>query len=214
MNELKNRLAGKFIVIDGPDGCGKTTQVKLLADWLKKNNIKVRTYRDPGDTSIGEKIRKILLNPQHCEMDTRTELLLYMAARAQLWQEKIAPVLKKGYAVLLDRWVSSSCAYQGFAGGFGMDNVNKLAGNCLERVWPDLTIILDVDMETSSARLKKSLDRMEQKGAVYHEKVRQGFLNLAKKRKGFKVIKADKSIEVTHGGITKEVLKIKQVGTE
>ena len=208
MNDLKNKLAGRFIVIDGPDGCGKTTQVKLLANWLKTNNVKVLTFRDPGDTLIGEKIRKILLNPAHTAMDARTELLLYMAARAQLWQEKIAPVLKKGFCVILDRWISSSCAYQGYAGGFGIDNVIKVSKNCLERVWPDLIVILDVDTKTASARLKKNLDRMEQKGGAYHDKVRQGFLKLAKKHKGFKVINADKNIEPIHNEIVKDVFKI------
>lgn len=209
MKELKNKLAGKLLVIDGPDGCGKTTQVRLLANWLKKSNVKLRTFRDPGDTPIGEKIRKILLNPAHTEIDIRTELLLYMAARAQLWQEKISPALKKDFCVILDRWISSTCAYQGFAGGFGIDNVNNLAKNCLERVWPDLTVILDVDTKTAQSRLKKNLDRMEQKGTAYHEKVRQGFLKLAKKYKGFKVIKADKNIKAIHNEILKEVFKLK-----
>ena len=209
MNDLKNKLAGKLIVIDGPDGCGKSTQVRLLANWLKINRVKVKAFRDPGDTKIGEKIRKILLNPAHTVMDTRTELLLYMAARAQLWQEKISPALRRNFCVILDRWISSTCAYQGFAGGFGIDNVNKLAKNCLERVWPDLTVILDVDTKTASVRLKKNLDRMEQKGTAYHKKVRQGFLKLAKINKGFKVIKADKNIESIHIEIIKAVLKLK-----
>jgi dTMP kinase len=206
---LKDKLAGKLIVIDGPDGCGKTTQKKLLVNWLKKNRVKVNAFRDPGDTEIGEKIRKILLNPAHTAMDTRTELLLYMAARAQLWQEKISPALRRNFCVILDRWISSTCAYQGFAGGFGIDNVNKLSKNCLERVWPDLTVILDIDTKTASVRLKKNLDRMEQKGQAYHKKVRQGFLKLAKINKGFKVIKADKNIESIHIEIIKAVLKLK-----
>lgn len=195
-NKLKIKLAGKFIVIDGPDGCGKSTQVRLLAAWLKKSTIEVKTYRDPGDTKIGEEIRAILLNPRHKAMDTRTELLLYMAARAQLWQEKIAPALKKGSCVVLDRWLSSTCAYQGFAGGFGIDSVIKLAKNCLEKVWPDLTVILDVDIKAASSRLKKNLDRMEQKGNAYHEEVRQGFLTLAGNRPDFVVVNSVQAVEI------------------
>ena len=138
---LKDRLQGKFIVLDGPDGCGKSTQAGLLVKWLEGRGVSTSRFRDPGDTSIGEKIREILLNPEHLAMDTRTELLLYMAARAQLWAEKIAPALQANRCVVLDRWLSSTCAYQGFAGGFGTDKVIRIATDCLERVWPDLTII-------------------------------------------------------------------------
>ncbi len=195
---MKNKFAGKFIVLDGPDGCGKSTQTKLLAQWLTEQKIEVETFRDPGGTDIGEQIRHILLNPQHVVMDTRTELLLYMAARAQLWAEKISPALKENKCVLLDRWLSSTCAYQGYAGGFGTEKIIKIATDCLERVWPDLTIILDVDLKTASQRLKSQLDRMEQKGPNYHQKVREGFLELAKNRKGFVVIDATKDIETVH----------------
>ena len=187
---MKNKFAGKFIVLDGPDGCGKTTQTKLLAGRLKKLGVAVVSFRDPGDTAIGEQIRKILLNQKNTKMDTRTELLLYMAARAQLWKEKIKPALEKNKCVVLDRWLSSTCAYQGYAGGFGIEKVIKIATDCLERVWPDLTVILDVDLKTAAKRLKKQLDRMEQKGSNYHKKVREGFLRLARGRKDFSVVDA------------------------
>ena len=130
---MKNKFAGKFIVLDGPDGCGKSTQTKMLAQWLTEQKVEVETFRDPGGTEIGEQIRQILLNPQHVAMDTRTELLLYMAARAQLWAEKIAPALKENKCVVLDRWLSSTCAYQGHAGGFGTEKIIKIATDCLER---------------------------------------------------------------------------------
>ena len=206
---MKSKFSGKFIVLDGPDGCGKTTQVKLLADWLKEQGVEIETFRDPGDTDIGEKIRRILLNPDHTAMNTRTELLLYMAARAQLWAEKIAPALKENKCVILDRWLSSTCAYQGFAGGFGIDNVIKIAADCLERPWPDSTIILDVDLETAANRLHRELDRMEQKGDGYHKKVREGFLELAKKNKSFVIIDAAGDIETTHKKVIEAIEKIK-----
>ena len=206
---MKIKFSGKFIVLDGPDGCGKTTQVKLLADWLKEQGVEIETFRDPGDTDIGEKIRRILLNPDHTAMNTRTELLLYMAARAQLWAEKIAPALKENKCVILDRWLSSTCAYQGFAGGFGIDNVIKIAADCLERPWPDSTIILDVDLETAANRLHRELDRMEQKGDGYHKKVREGFLELAKKNKSFVIIDAAGDIETTHKKVIEAIEKIK-----
>jgi len=174
-----NKLTGKFIVLDGPDGCGKTTQVKLLVDWLAKQGVEVVSFREPGATAIGEKIRRILLNPEHIAMTTAAEVMLYMAARVQLWNEKITPALKQNKCVVVDRWLSSTCAYQGYAGGFGIDKVIKIATDCLEKPWPDVTIILDIDLETAAKRLKSDLDRMEQKGADYHQKVREGFLELA-----------------------------------
>jgi dTMP kinase len=198
------KLSGKFIVLDGPDGCGKTTQTKLLVDWLKKQGVAVETFREPGGTAIGEKIRQILLNPEHIAMGTETEVMLYMAARVQLWREKIAPALKQNKCVVLDRWLSSTCAYQGFAGGFGIERVIKIARDCLERPWPDLTILLDVDLETAAKRLKKNLDRMEQKGDSYHKKVREGFLKLAEGRKDFVIIDAADDIETVH----KQVINI------
>jgi dTMP kinase len=201
---LKNSLTGKFIVIDGPDGCGKTTQTKLLVDWLKKQGVAVETFREPGGTAIGEKIRQILLNPEHIAMSTEAEVMLYMAARVQLWQEKIAPALKQNKRVVLDRWLSSTCAYQGFAGGFGIDKVVKIAEDCLTKPWPDLTIILDVDLKMAAKRLKKELDRMEQKGDNYHKKVREGFLKLAEGRKDFVVIDAADDIET----VRKQVINI------
>lgn len=193
-----NKFTGKFIALDGPDGCGKTTQVKLLVDWLAKQGVDVVSFREPGATAIGEKIRDILLNPEHKAMDTATEVMLYMAARVQLWNEKVAPALKAGKCVVVDRWLSSTCAYQGNAGGFGTDKVIKIATDCLEKPWPDLTIILDVDSAAAATRLKKDLDRMEQKGDNYHKKVREGFLKLAKQRTDFRVVNAADDIDTVH----------------
>jgi dTMP kinase len=202
---LKNRFSGKFIVLDGPDGCGKSTQAAMLSDWLGQQDTEVVMFRDPGTTVIGEKIRQILLAPEHDVMSTRTELLLYMAARAQLWAEKIKPALDQNKCVILDRWLSSTCAYQGYAGGFGIDKVLKIAADCLERYLPDLTIILDVGIETSSTRLNAELDRMEQKGDEYHKKVRQGFLTLAEERSDFVVVDASQEIEAVHKRIVEFV---------
>ena len=205
---MKTKFSGKFIVLDGPDGCGKTTQAKLLAGWLKEQGVDVVTFREPGGTTIGEKVRQILLNPEHIAMSTATEVMLYMAARVQLWQEKIAPSLQQNKCIVLDRWLSSTCAYQGYAGGFGMDKVIKIATDSLERSWPDLTMILDVDVETASRRLSRQLDRMEQKGDGYHKRVREGFLELSKGRKGFAVVDAATDIETVHKSVIEIVKKI------
>jgi dTMP kinase len=197
-NILQKKMSGKFIALDGPDGCGKSTQTKLLADYLKAQGVDVLSLRDPGSTPIGEKIRHILLSPEHESMSLRTEVLLYMAARAQLWSETIGPALAAGTCVVLDRWLSSTCAYQGYAGGFGIDNIIKLAHCGLERVWPDMTIILDVELSTSSRRLKSQLDRMEQKGDTYHRKVRDGFLEVAGLHQHFVLVNAAPDIQTVH----------------
>jgi dTMP kinase len=205
---LRDKFSGRFIVLDGPDGCGKSTHSKLLIQWLKEQGVLTASFRDPGDTDIGEKIRHILLSPEHDAMDTRTELLLYMAARAQLWSEKIAPALEANQCVVLDRWLSSTCAYQGYAGGFGMEKVIKIATDCLERVWPDLTIILDVDLKTASGRLNRQLDRMEQKGDSYHQRVREGFLQLAKDQDNFLVVDAAADIETVNNNILQLISEV------
>jgi dTMP kinase len=201
-------LSGRFIVLDGPDGCGKSSQARMLMDWLQGQGIPTVGYRDPGTTVIGEKIREILLSPAHEAMTTPTEVLLYMAARVQLWAEQIRPALRAGQCVVLDRWLSSTCAYQGHAGGFGIQKVIEIAQDALERVWPDLTIILDVDLQTAAGRLKRELDRMERKGDNYHSRVREGFLKLAQSRPDFVVVDAGGSLEATH----QEIVTIVQKG--
>ncbi|MCD4830290.1 MAG: dTMP kinase [Anaerohalosphaeraceae bacterium] len=191
----------KFIVLDGPDGCGKSTQARLLAEYIHLAGVEVALFRDPGSTVIGEKIREILLDTGNVAMSDRTELLLYMAARAQLYAECIVPALAQGKCVILDRWVSSTCAYQGFAGGVGVERVIDIAEHSLERVWPDVTAILDVGLETSASRMNRELDRMEQKGCDYHNKVRQGFLDFARQRKDVIIIDAHETIETVNANV-------------
>jgi len=205
---LENRFSGKFIVLDGPDGCGKTTQCTLLHGWLKQNGADVAAFRDPGDTDIGEKIRQLLLACEHAAMTTTAEILLYMAARAQLWAENIAPAMESNKCILLDRWLSSTCAYQGFAGGFGVDKVVKLAVDCLPGPWPNLTVILDVDLETAQRRLSPKPDRMEAKSASYHQKVREGFLQLTKDRADFYAVDARDDIETVHKKVIEVIEKM------
>jgi dTMP kinase len=192
---VDSKFAGKFIVLDGPDGCGKSTHCKLLAGWLGKQGVDVEIFRDPGDTAIGDKIRQILLNPENIALDTTTEIMLFMASRVQLWNEKIAPALVDNKCVVVDRWLSSTCAYQGRAGGFGVDKIIQLAEDCLEKPWPDLTVILDIDLQIAAQRLGRDLDRMEQKGQEYHKKVHQGFLELAERLEGFTVVDTSGQVE-------------------
>ena len=188
-------------MLDGPDGCGKSTQARLVAEWIAARGIEVVSYRDPGTTVIGEKIREILLDPSHTAMADNVEVLLYMAARAQLWTEHIGPDLERGRCVVMDRWLSSTCAYQGCAGGFGVDKVLSIAADALERIWPDATVILDVDSETACARMNRDLDRMEQKGAQYHARVREGFLSLQGRCPNLAVVDARQSVQRVHDAV-------------
>ena len=200
---MNESLKGKFLVLDGPDGCGKSTQTRLLSEWIAEQGVDVVSYRDPGTTLVGEKIRDILLDTAHEGMGDNVEVLLYMAARAQLWKEHIGPDLATGKCVLMDRWLSSTCAYQGWAGGFGVEKVIKIGKDSLERIWPDLTVVLDVDTETAASRMQRDLDRMEQKGDAYHTKVREGFLKLPDIELSVKVVDARGTVEQVHQDVLK-----------
>lgn len=202
------RMQGKFIVLDGPDGCGKSTQADLLSEWIRQQGVPVVAYRDPGTTVIGEQIRKILLNPEHVGMGDNVEVMLYMAARGQLWKEKVGPDLTEGKCVIMDRWLSSTCAYQGWAGGFGIEKVIQIGTDALERVWPDVTIILDVDLDTAAKRMNRNLDRMEQKGRAYHAKVREGFLKLADLRQDIAVVDATAAVRQVQQQVREHIQRI------
>lgn len=199
---------GKFIVIDGPDGCGKSSQVKLLSQYLRKKGHSILVVRDPGSTSISEGIRRLLLNPHYKKMTSLTELFLYFASRAQLVDEVIKPALKENKVVISDRFLSSTIVYQGYAGKIGVGNVERIWRMTTGGFEPDMTIILDVPSGTGLARIKRSRlsnDRMEQKALVFHKKVRAGFIKLARSdRKKYRVIDGTQSISDIH----KEIIKL------
>jgi dTMP kinase len=169
----------QLIVIDGPDGSGKTTQVRRLHEALQDRGIPVSMFRDPGDTDIGEAIREQLLSVENREMTPTTETFLYMASRAQLVEEKIHPALSDGDIVLLDRFYYSTAAYQGIAGNVGLEDVLDLARVATGGLEPDQTVILDVPAEVGLERIPSEADRMEEKGLEFHRNVRQAFLQLA-----------------------------------
>ncbi len=168
-------LSGRFVVFDGPDGSGKSTQFRRFAALARRAGVGVTEVREPGGTHVGERIREILLDPIHEEMTLRCEMLLYMASRAQLVEQTIRPALDRGELVMADRYVSSTLAYQGAAGGLPVEEIMSVARAACAKAWPDLVVVFDVDEETAAGRLNPLLDRMEQKGAAFHRKVREGF---------------------------------------
>ena len=177
-----DRLAGKFVVFDGPDGSGKTTQFARFVAHCRAANLTVCDVREPGGTAIGEQIRAVLLNPANEVMSVRCEAMLYMASRAQLVEQVIGPALARGELVLADRFFSSTLAYQGAAGGLSEEEILAVGRVALGAHWPDLTVIFDVDETTAAARNRGARDRVERQGADYHRKVREGFLAQAKAR--------------------------------
>ena len=192
--------AGRFIVIDGPDGAGKSTHLAKLAECLSSTGKTIVCVRDPGGTEIGEAIRQILLSPAHDKMAAQTELLLYTAARLQLWLERISPALQASSWVLCDRWIYSTCAYQGAAGQIGLDAVFQLS-EAMGLGWADQAIILDVDAQAGLDRLGKAPDRMESKPLAFHQAVREGYLALAKLRPEVTIVDAAGTIEQTQQAI-------------
>jgi thymidylate kinase (EC 2.7.4.9) len=178
---------GIFITFEGNDGSGKTTQIMLLADYLKKKGLEVVTLREPGGTAIGEKIRDILLDKGNRDMCPVTEMLLYAASRAQLVSSVIKPELERGRAVICDRFVDSSLAYQGFGRGLGTGNVwtvNRLAvDGCL----PDMTFFMDIDADAAMARRCAKggeADRIESEEMNFHRRVYAGYRELARQYPG------------------------------
>lgn len=197
-------MQGLFITFEGPDGCGKTTQMKLLAEYFEKKGKEVVLTREPGGKGLGEKVREILLNYDG-EVSDRCESFLFLADRAQNIDIIVNPAVKEGKIVLCDRHIDSTVAYQGYGRGLNIDRINMLNNLATNGKKPDLTLVFDVDVETSMKRVGKEKDRMESAGIDFHNRVRKGYLELAKQEpKRIKVLDARKSIEEIH----KDVINI------
>ncbi len=187
-------LRGKFVVFEGIDGSGKSTQMQRFVSEVHASGVVVCQVREPGGTPIGEQIRRVLLDPANDEMDVRCEMLLYMASRAQLVVQQIKPALERGELVLADRFISSTLAYQGTAGGLSEADIHTVGEFAVRSCYPDLTVVLDIDEITAAKRLVGSSkhkahvqinqpslfsDRMELNDTGYWRKVRQGYLDQA-----------------------------------
>lgn len=175
-------MAGIFISMEGPDGAGKTTQIELLKAYLENKGYEILITREPGGTKISEAVRNIILDRSNSEMDYMTEALLYASARAQLVAEVIKPAIAAGKAVISDRFVDSSAVYQGMARGLGVENVYKINEFAIQGMMPSLTIHLDLPASVGIMRKQNQaeLDRMELEKAEFHEKVAEGYRQLAK----------------------------------
>lgn len=174
-------LRGRFLVFDGPDGSGKSTQHRRFGRAAAGAGVEVCDVREPGGTHFGERIRATLLDHADEEMSVRCEMMLYMASRAQLVEQRIVPALGRGACVLADRFVSSTLAYQGTAGGIPVPEILSVAEIACGGVRPDLVVIFDLDERTAATRLSPLLDRMEAKGRAFHKRVRKGYLDQAER---------------------------------
>lgn len=174
---------GLFITFEGPEGGGKTTQLPLLAAWLREQGWDVLTTREPGGTRIGDAVRAILLEPSHTEMRPQTEILLFSAARAQLVGQVIRPHLDRGGAVLCDRFADSTLAYQGYGRGLDLGVLQQITAFAVDRVRPHLTVCLDLPVLEGLRRKRggsqAEWNRMEREQLVFHQQVREGYLALA-----------------------------------
>ncbi len=179
MIEDLSKSRGRFVVLDGPDGGGKTTQAADLAAWLAERGHEVVTCRDPGGTPLGTCLREILLDRAAVHRGINAEMLLYMASRAQLVEAVIVPALARGAIVVSDRYLLANIVYQGHAGGLGVEDVAKVGLVTTRGLLPDLTLVLDVPVATARARVGKSRDRIEDRPESYHAAVRDGFLAAA-----------------------------------
>lgn len=198
-----------FITFEGPDGSGKTTQIRLLAQSLAERGYQALITREPGGTPIGNAVRTILLSPEYGEMSPRTEALLYIAARAQIVHEVIRPTIAQGTIVLCDRFGDSTLAYQGYGHGQDVDELRTIINFATGGLRPDLTLYLDVDVSTGLQRKQPNLwDRVEAYDIAFHENVRAGYRALiAADPERWAVIDGEESIEVIHQQVLAHVLE-------
>ncbi len=204
-------MSGLFITMEGTDGAGKTTQINMLKESLDSRGYHVVCVREPGGTPIGEKIRNIIIDKENGEMCNMTEALLYAAARAQLVQEVILPVLNDGGVVISDRFVDSSLVYQGYARGMGERRIKNLNRYAIEDLEPDITFFLKLKPEDGLKRKRSQaeLDRIESENFNFHQRVYDGYVSLARRnKKRIRMLDALKDPHVIHDEIINEIDKL------
>lgn len=176
---------GMFISLEGPDGAGKSSVLEALIPILEAKGQAFVTTREPGGVAVAEKIRDVVLDPKHTEIDEKTELLLYIASRRQHLVERILPALDRGEMVLVDRFIDSSVAYQGFGRGLKVADIDWLNDFATDGLKPDLTLYFDIEAEEGLARIAKSkergADRLDRESVEWHQRVREGYLSILKK---------------------------------
>ena len=204
-------MQGIFITLEGIDGSGKDTQAKMLAKYLEKKGYSVLITREPGGTSVGEKIREILLNPEIEKVDSRAEVLLFAASRAQIVSNVIKPALKDGKIVISNRYIDSSYTYQGIAREMGLDWVIEVNEWATRELLPDITFFLDIPEEVGLERVDRSRnirDKIEKNGEIFQRKVREGYYKLAKMfPERYRIIDSKRKELLIHKDIRKEVDK-------
>ena len=200
-------MKGLFIVMEGPDGSGKTTQINLLKEYLEEAGYECLITREPGGTVIGEEIRQLILNPEHKEMSPVTEMLLYAASRAQLVHEVIGPALEEGKIVISDRFVDSSIVYQGIARKLGISTVSAVNAPGIGIYRPDGIFFIDLSEAEGLLRKKeqKNLDRMEQEGIDFHHMVSEGYRKVLSGRPEVMKIDGGRSIDTIQKKIRNHV---------
>ena len=200
-------MKGLFIVMEGPDGSGKTTQINLLKQYLEEAGYECLITREPGGTVIGEEVRQLILNPEHKEMSPVTEMLLYAASRAQLVHEVIGPALEEGKIVISDRFVDSSIVYQGIARKLGISTVSAVNAPGIGIYRPDGIFFIDLSEEEGLRRKKeqKNLDRMEQEGIDFHHMVSEGYRKVLSGRPEVMKIDGGRSIDTIQKKIRNHV---------
>ena len=190
---------GFLVSLEGPEGAGKTSVLEALIPILEDRGIEVLSTREPGGVLIGEKIREVILDPSHTEMDPKTELLLYIASRRQHLVEKVLPALAAGKLVILDRFIDSSVAYQGFGRGLDIEAIDWLNEFATDGLKPDLTLYFDIEVEEGLARIAansdREINRLDMEGLDLHRKVRQGYLSLLEKEAN-RIVKIDASLSL------------------
>ncbi|MCX5709778.1 MAG: dTMP kinase [Candidatus Omnitrophica bacterium] len=199
-------MRGKFITFEGSEGCGKSTQSRLLYEYLKKKGLPVVFLREPGGVKISEKIREILLDTKNERMSAVCETLLYMAARAQIVEELIKPALLKGKIIICDRFLDSTIVYQGYGLGIDIKAIKYMGNIATLGVKPDLTILLDLPVKKGLIHRKNSEDRIEKRPLKYHQRVRSGYLKLAAQEpRRIKIVKVREDKAETQAAIRKLV---------